>query len=93
MVHAARHNHELPRVEPYVVVSELEQQPPFHHEEQLVLAIVVMPHELALELGELDVRVVDLSHDLRIPEVSERLEFPCQVHALHGALLRTRYSD
>jgi hypothetical protein len=40
---------------------------PFTIEEQLVLVLVVMPDELALELHELHVLAVQLADDLRVP--------------------------
>src|SRR5438874_6354208 len=42
-----------------------------------------MPHEFALDLDELDVRVVELADDLRAPLFVELPEFLGEVHATH----------
>ena len=45
------------------------QQLAFHDEEQFVFGLVAMPDELAFELDQLEVRVVDLARDARMPIV------------------------
>src|ERR1051325_4837149 len=49
--------------------TELHAQPAFHHEEKLVLGLVVMPHELALEFREFHVTIVHCADDFRTPLV------------------------
>ena len=63
---AARDDDELALVQRQDAVAELHVEPPVHHEEKLVLGVVSMPDELALELDELDVLAVQLADDLRI---------------------------
>src|SRR2546430_14115625 len=52
---AVGHDDELAWAELPSAVPELHAQAPVHDEEQCVLAIVVMPHELTPELDLLDV--------------------------------------
>src|SRR5207253_1089698 len=39
----------------------------FDHQEQLVFVLMMMPHELALELDQLDVGIVQLAGDFWLP--------------------------
>src|SRR2546427_711947 len=84
VVDPMRHVHELAFIHPHVAVAELDKEPAFHDEKQLVLYVMVMPHELALDLDELHVGVVDLAHDLRAPMVVELPELLGEVHATHA---------
>src|SRR5207248_10917361 len=45
---------------------------------------ILMPHELALDLDELHVGVVELTYDLRAPVVVELPELLGEVHATHA---------
>src|SRR4029077_9311348 len=83
VVDPTRHDHELAFVHPHVAVAELDQQPAFHDEKQLVLYVMVMPHELALDLDELHVGVIELTYDLRAPVVVELPELRREIHAVH----------
>jgi hypothetical protein len=68
----ARHHEQLPGLEPHVVaVAELMSSRPLEHPEELVGVVVVVPDEVALELGELDLEVVDLRGDPRAPGLVE----------------------
>src|SRR6266568_2137820 len=58
-----------------VAVAELDPHPPLHDEKQLVLLLVLVPHEFPLELDELDGAVVDLADDLRAPMFVKQREF------------------
>ena len=49
-------------------------------EEELVGLVVVVAHELALDLDHLDVVVVQGGDDLRAPVVVEASELCCKVH-------------
>src|SRR5262245_20971274 len=53
MLDAARNDQELPRLERDVLIAELHREATVDDQEQLVLMLVVMPHELALELHQL----------------------------------------
>src|SRR5688500_3601416 len=67
VLHPARHDQKIAGRELDVTVTELHAKAPTMHEEHLVLVIVVMPHELADELDELNVLAVQLADDLRRP--------------------------
>jgi len=54
-----------------LAVSELHAQPALQHEEQLVFHLVRVPHELALQLDQLDVEVVDRPDGLGAPQLLE----------------------
>src|SRR5207245_10384371 len=82
---ALGHDDQLARADLPIAVPELHAQAPVHDEEQFVLAIVVMPHELTPELDHLDVHGVDLTHDPGRPGVAELPELFGQAHDLHGA--------
>ena len=93
VLHTARHDQELAFVEvdlPVTVfrVADHDLQPAFHHQEELVLILVVVPDELAFELGELDVLIVKLAHDFRTPIFGEEMEFTGEVGFLHRERLQ-----
>src|SRR5438552_3372007 len=71
---AARDDEELPRLEAHVPVAELHAELARHDEEHLVLEIVVVPHELALEPDELHHLAVELAHDLGDPVLVDTRE-------------------
>ena len=75
MLHAARHDEELAAFEPHLAIAELHSESPIDDQKQLVLTVVVVPDELALELDELDVLTVQLADDARIPVVGELESF------------------
>src|SRR2546430_3607790 len=81
---AARDDDELALAHRHVAVTEFEQQSAFYDEKQLVLGVVLMPHELAFDLDELDVAIVELAHDLGAPVLGELPEFLGEVHATHA---------
>ena len=58
VLHAPWHDHELPFFQPHIPVSILHAEPTVDDQEQLILAIVLVPDELSLELHELDVLAV-----------------------------------
>ena len=78
------HDEELTRVEGDVAATKLDGQAALHHEEELVLVLVMMPHELALQLRDLDVLPVQLADDPRAPMLGEQAKLVAQVHFLHG---------
>src|SRR5260370_1175569 len=67
----ARHDYELARFETQLMTTKLDHQAAAHNEKQFVLVRMMMPDKLAPELGQLDVRVVELADNLRVPEVVE----------------------
>src|SRR5262249_47217451 len=80
---AARDDDELAGAEGAVAVAELHPQAALHHEEQLVLALVAVPDELALQANYLHVHLVDLAHDPRRPELGDARELLAQVDDVH----------
>src|SRR5207302_6569815 len=84
MFEAPGHDDEFALLDPHLAVAELEQQPAFPHETPLVFAVVVVPHELAFDLDDLDVGVVELADDLRASMLVELPEFLREVHATHA---------
>src|SRR5262245_63789017 len=67
MLDAARHDEELACVERHATIAKFHDEAAVDDEKQLVFVLVVMPHELALELHELDVLTVQLADDFRVP--------------------------
>src|SRR5215211_7496549 len=63
-----------------VAVLQREAKLASQNEEPLVGRVVLVPHELALDLDQLEVVVVDAGHDLRAPVVVEACELLLQVH-------------
>ena len=74
---ATRHDEEVARLELDMAIAELHAELAAMHEEHLIFVIVMMPHELADELHELDVLAVELTDDLRGPVLRERGELRC----------------
>jgi hypothetical protein len=68
-----------------VAVPQSHPQPSRHHQEELVLGVVVVPDELPAQLHDLHVHVVDVADDLRRPRVREAPERLPQIHHAHGA--------
>ncbi len=73
-------NQELAFLEPDLPVPELHPESPFHHEEELVLVIVMVPDELALKLDQFELLAVQLADDLGAPRVVELGELLREVH-------------
>ena len=53
VLHPARDNQEFSLLEPDMAVAKLHAEASFHHQEKLVLVLVVVPDELSLELVQL----------------------------------------
>src|SRR5688572_6474626 len=68
---AAGHDQEFPFLQPDVAVPELHAETALHDHEELVLMLVVMPDEFALELRELHMLAVELADDLGAPVIGE----------------------
>src|SRR6185369_3764670 len=81
---AARHDEHLSLVEDDVAVAQLHPQAPLDHQEQLVLVIVVVPDEGALELDQLDGLAVQLGHQLGGVVLLEQRKLLGDVDFLHG---------
>ncbi len=73
--YAPRNDEELALVEFDDPVTKMYRQVAVEDQEELVLLLVMVPDELAFELGELDVLAVELANDTGAPMFSELLEF------------------
>src|SRR5258706_12680109 len=74
MLNAVRDNDELARLDHEVGVSQLHPQTALHDQKQLVLALVMVPDELALELRELHEVVIHRADNLRTPLILKPAE-------------------
>src|SRR6266576_3817015 len=92
MLDAVRNDDELARLDHEVPVSQLHSKPALHDEEQLILAVVVVPDELALELGELDQVVVHLADDLGTPLILKPAEHLGEIDLANGGAHMARSS-
>src|ERR1700683_3149812 len=63
--HSAWHYYELAFFDPFMAVAKLHAEASFDHQEHLVLVLVVVKYEPAVELDELDVLSVELGGDAR----------------------------
>src|SRR5262249_15475237 len=86
VLHAVGHHDEFAGPDLAIAVAELHAEPSCHHEEELVLAIVVMPDELPGKLDELHLHVVHLAHDLGRPVLGEARQLLHQIDHIRGAL-------
>src|SRR5262245_46380044 len=83
-----RNDREFTLVEPQVLIAQLDQQPAFDHQKELVFRVVMMPDTLRFDLHEFNVRIVNLADKLWFPIIVEPGEFLSQVNFLdHGLLL------
>jgi hypothetical protein len=71
---AARHDQEIPLLEPHHPVAEVHVERALDDQEELVLGVVPVPDELPRELGELDVLAVERGHDARRPGLADARE-------------------
>src|SRR5690242_15091599 len=74
VAHPARHDDELAGPERDVAILELDAHRAPDDEEELVLSLVRVPDELALQPRDLDVLVVHSADHLRRPELGDVLE-------------------
>ena len=81
---AVRHNEKLARAKLDGAVAELHPEPPADHQKQLILRLVLVPDEFALELDELDLLAVQDPHDLGAPVLVDLRELVCQADLVHG---------
>src|SRR6266508_2754296 len=63
-----RHDEQLTGAELNVAVPHLDDQPALEDQEELVGISVLVPHELTVGLGDLDVVVIEAGDDLWAPE-------------------------
>src|SRR5262249_19087665 len=75
MLYAARHDDEFTRADSLLAIAKFHSQRAMHHEKELVLVIVMMPDELALDFCNLYVRIVELANHARLPMIRKEAEF------------------
>ena len=88
--YAARNDEELALVEFDDPITKMYRQVAVEDQEELVLLLVMVPDELAFELGELDVLAVELADDTGAPAIRELLEFLGEVHLVVLAAAHAR---
>src|SRR4029077_13706240 len=71
---------QLSGTEGHVSIAELDRKAALDHQEQLVGVLMGVPDELALELGQLDLVVVETGHHLGRPVLREQPELVAEVH-------------
>src|SRR5258705_9541299 len=74
MLDSVRDDDELARLDYEVAVPQLHPQPALHDQKQLVLALVMVPDELALEFRELHETVVYLADGFGSPLILKAAE-------------------
>ena len=85
MLRLVRDDDELPWLDHDLAVSELHAQRAPQDEEEFVFHLVRVPHELALELHQLDEEVVYRTDRLGTPQFLEMSQLVGQVDFLHRA--------
>src|SRR5256886_2561186 len=71
---------ELPLTEVDRTVRQVDPEATLQHVEEFVLPRMVVPDELALELHQFHVRIVQLGDDLRLPVVADPIQFRSKIH-------------
>jgi len=77
----------VPRSEGRIAISHLDGELAAEHEEELVGVRVRVPGELALDLHDPDVVVVDLGNSLRRPLLSEARRHRVDIHRFHVSIV------
>jgi hypothetical protein len=65
------------------VIAVVHPERPVNDKKHLIFRFVTMPDEFTLKLHELDVLPVQLSHDLRAPQIVKGRKFVSQRNFLH----------
>ena len=74
MLHTLRHDEQLSRRERDAAVAQLDGHMPLDHIEEVVGVVVLVPHELAIELGHHDIMAVELRDGARLKVLGEGRE-------------------
>ena len=91
--YAPGNDEELAFVEFDDPVTKMYRQVAVEDQEELIFLLVMVPDELAFELGELDVLAVEFADDTGTPTFSELLEFLGEVHLVVLAAAHARPPD
>jgi hypothetical protein len=83
MLDASRNDEELSFPERDIPIAKLHDEAATNDEEELVFVFVLMPHELPLELHELDLLAVEFPDDLGIPLRVEQRELLAEIDLLN----------
>ena len=73
MFDAFRYDIHLARTDRHCTVAKIDAQLSIQHDERLVRIAVVMPDEVTLDFDDLELVVVHLSNDPRLPVIIEEL--------------------
>lgn len=84
---ATWHDQELSLLQPNLTIAEVHAEAAVDDEEQLVLMLVVMPDELALEFDQFDLLPVERTDNLRIPVIGKQSQLFPQVDLFHTLVL------
>ena len=80
---AARDDEKFTFFQPDLPVAEIHPNPPFRDQKKLILVLMMMPDELALEFDQLDVLPIELAGDPWVPVVVDLAELFLDVYFLH----------
>lgn len=69
--------------DPDMSVPELHAKTAFDNEEQLVFVLMMVPHEFALKLHQLDELTVELANDSGAPMLFQQSELCAEIDLLH----------
>src|SRR3989475_8083583 len=72
-------------------VRQVDPKATLQHVEEFVLPRMVVPDELALELHQFHVRIVQLGDDLRLPIVADSIQFRAKIHRRYWFLRFLRH--
>src|SRR5262249_44898841 len=85
-----RHYEEFTGTDGYVAVTQLDRNASFQHQEEIISVVVLVPHELSLELDHPQVVPVELTDRSRLPILGKHGELFREIDALHGSHLNAR---
>src|SRR5262245_14148758 len=83
MLDATRHDDELALLDQFRVIAELHPETAAHDQKQLILGLVVVPHEGPGELDQLDLLSVQLANHLRAPVLLELRKLLGEIYLFH----------
>jgi hypothetical protein len=85
VLHAPRHDDELALFDPLLAVEEFHPKAAFDHQEHLIFVLMVMKHELALDLYQFYLLPVEFPRDVRFVVFRNLGEFVSDVDLVHDA--------